>query len=80
MSNLDAFRQEMDTARAEYEVLLLDGAKHGFSNPQADENAEKYGGKESYQNLAVHFKLLGCVVVTYQFAEFSRSALDILKR
>ncbi len=52
MSNLDAFRQEMDTARAEYEVLLLDGAKHGFSNPQADENAEKYGIDLGYQQQA----------------------------
>ena len=50
------------------------------SHKQNRESAEKYGGKESYQNLAVHFKLLGRVVVTYQFAEFSRSALDILKR
>ncbi len=42
-NDLEAFRQEMDTARADYEVLLLDGAKHGFSNPEADVNAEKYG-------------------------------------
>ncbi len=42
MDDLEAFRQEMDTAQADYEVLLLDGAKHGFSNPAADVNAEKY--------------------------------------
>ena len=42
-NDLEAFRQEMDTARADYEVLLLDGAKHGFTNPEADVNAEKYG-------------------------------------
>ena len=41
--DLAAFRQEMDTAKADYEVLQLDGAKHGFTNPEADVNAEKYG-------------------------------------
>jgi dienelactone hydrolase len=49
MDDLDAFRQEMDAAQADYEVLLLDGAKHGFSNPQADVNAEKYGIDLGYQ-------------------------------
>ena len=43
MDDLEAFKQEMETAQADYEVLLLDGARHGFSNPQADVNAEKYG-------------------------------------
>jgi len=43
MEDLDGFKQEMEAAQADYEVLLLDGAKHGFSNPQADVNAEKYG-------------------------------------
>ncbi len=42
-ADLEAFKQEMDAAQADYEVLLLDGAKHGFSNPEADVNAEKYG-------------------------------------
>ena len=41
--DLAGFKQEMDAAQADYEVLLLDGAKHGFSNPAADVNAEKYG-------------------------------------
>ena len=49
MEELSAFRQEMDQAQADYEVLLLDGAKHGFSNPQADSNAEKYGIDLGYQ-------------------------------
>jgi dienelactone hydrolase len=49
MDDLDGFRQEMDAAQADYEVLLLDGAKHGFSNPQADVNAEKYGIDLGYQ-------------------------------
>ncbi len=41
--DLESFKREMDAARADYEVLLLDGARHGFSNPEADVNAEKYG-------------------------------------
>ncbi len=52
MDDLEAFRQEMDAAQADYEVLLLDGAKHGFSNPQADVNAEKYGIDLGYQQQA----------------------------
>ena len=52
MDDLSAFKQEMDQAQADYEVLLLDGAKHGFSNPQADINAEKYGLDLGYQQQA----------------------------
>jgi dienelactone hydrolase len=52
MDDLSAFKQEMDQAQADYEVLLLDGAKHGFSNPQADVNAEKYGIDLGYQQQA----------------------------
>ncbi len=52
MTDLDAFKQEMDAADADYEVMLLEGAKHGFSNPQADVNAEKYGLDLGYQQQA----------------------------
>ncbi len=52
MDDLDAFKQEMDQAQADYEVLLLEGAKHAFSNPQADDNAEKYGIDLGYQQRA----------------------------
>jgi dienelactone hydrolase len=52
MDELDGFRQEMDLAQADYEVLVLEGAKHGFSNPQADVNAEKYGIDLGYQQQA----------------------------
>ena len=52
MQDLDGFRQEMDQAQADYEVLLLEDAKHGFSNPQADTNAEKYGIDLGYQQQA----------------------------
>ncbi len=52
MDDLEAFRQEMDTARADYEVLLLDGAKHGFTSEEASENARKYGLDIGYQKEA----------------------------
>ena len=52
MDDLSAFKQEMNEAQADYEVLLLDGAKHGFSNPDADANAEKYGIDLGYQQQA----------------------------
>ncbi len=52
MDDLEGFKQEMDAARANYEVLLLEDAKHGFSNSQADVNAEKYGIDVGYQQQA----------------------------
>ena len=52
LDDLEGFKQEMDTAEADYQVLLLEGAKHGFSNPQADINAEKYGIDLGYQQQA----------------------------
>lgn len=52
MEDLEGFKQEMETAKADYEVLLLADAKHGFSNPEADVNAEKYGVDLGYQQAA----------------------------
>ncbi len=52
MDDLEGFKQEMETAQADYEVLLLADAKHGFSNAQADVNAEKYGIDLGYQQSA----------------------------
>lgn len=52
MDDLSAFEEEMQQANADFEVLLLEGAKHGFSNPQADTNAEKYGLDLGYQRQA----------------------------
>ena len=31
-----AFKQEMDAAGASYEFVSIEGAKHGFTNPDAD--------------------------------------------
>lgn len=52
MHDLAGFEEEMKAARADFEVMLLPGAKHGFSNPDADTNAEKYGLDLGYQQQA----------------------------
>jgi len=39
---VDAFKKEMDAAGAVYEVVEYPGALHGFTNPAATENGEKY--------------------------------------
>lgn len=52
MADLENFKNEMNAAQADYEVLLLDGAKHGFSNPQASVNGEKYGLDLAYSQAA----------------------------
>jgi dienelactone hydrolase len=52
MADLESFKQEMKQAQADCEVLLLADAKHGFSNPQASVNAEKYGIDIGYQRQA----------------------------
>jgi len=52
MEDLEGFKQEMEAAKADYEVLLLADAKHGFSNPQADLNAKQYGIDLGYQQSA----------------------------
>ena len=39
---IDAFKREMDIARADYRFIALEGARHGFTNPAADESNEKW--------------------------------------
>ncbi len=52
MDDLAGFKIEMDTAQADYETIVYDGAKHGFTNPQADINAQKYSLDLGYQAAA----------------------------
>ncbi|HEY3700248.1 MAG TPA: dienelactone hydrolase family protein [Spongiibacteraceae bacterium] len=40
--DISAFKKEMDAAGAKYKVDNYAGAKHGFTNPEADELAKKY--------------------------------------
>ena len=37
-----AFRKEMDSAKANYRVVTYPGAKHAFTNPEADELGKKF--------------------------------------
>lgn len=37
---LEAFRQEMEKAGAEYEIIVYEGAEHSFTNPAADRFSE----------------------------------------
>jgi dienelactone hydrolase len=47
-----AFIAEMESAGADYDLVRLPGALHGFSNPQATINGEKYGFPLKYNALA----------------------------
>ncbi len=42
-ADVTAFEQEMRDAKADYRLVQYPGAKHGFTNPEADENGTKYG-------------------------------------
>lgn len=41
--DLTAFREEMETAGADYRIVTYPGAMHSFTNPDADRNAERFG-------------------------------------
>ena len=43
MDDVAAFRNEMDAANADYEVIVHPGAMHGFSSREADENGRRFG-------------------------------------
>lgn len=47
-----AFKQEMEAAGANYEFISYPGALHGFTNPAADENGEKFGLPLAYDKQA----------------------------
>ena len=49
MDDVASFKQEMDQAQADYEVLVHADAQHGFTNPEADENCKKFGVPLGYQ-------------------------------
>jgi dienelactone hydrolase len=42
-AQVSAFKQEMDAAKADYRFVAYPGALHGFTNPDADANAKRYG-------------------------------------
>ncbi|MFW1910887.1 dienelactone hydrolase family protein [Acinetobacter ursingii] len=43
LDDVAKFKAEMDHADVNYEVIILENAKHGFSNPLADERAKVNG-------------------------------------
>lgn len=62
---IDAFKQDMKAIGADYEFVNLPAAKHGFSNPEADNFAKKFGmplkyderaDKESWEKTQAFFK------------------------
>lgn len=51
--NVSAFKAEMDKAGADYRFVSLEGAKHGFSNPDADRLSHgEHGGPDIGYNQA----------------------------
>ena len=52
MDAIEGFKKEMDAADVDYTIDVYDGAKHGFTNPQADERAAKNGVDLGYNEIA----------------------------
>lgn len=48
MDDVAMFKQEMEDAKVDYEVIVYAGAQHGFTNQGADEDSKKYGIPEGY--------------------------------
>lgn len=56
-ANVAAFKTEMDEAGADYRFVSLEGAKHGFSNPDADRLGHgEHGGPDIGYNKAADEK------------------------
>ncbi|MCA9400712.1 MAG: dienelactone hydrolase family protein [Candidatus Omnitrophica bacterium] len=49
---IEDFKEEMDEAQVDYEFKSYEGAKHSFTNPQADQFAEKFGLPVGYSERA----------------------------
>jgi dienelactone hydrolase len=45
---IEAFKQEMKTAGADFQFISYPGALHSFTNPEADENAKKFNMPIAY--------------------------------
>ena len=55
--NVSTFKAEMDKAGADYKFVSLEGAKHGFSNPDADRLSHgEHGGPDIGYNKAADEK------------------------
>lgn len=64
LEDVASFREEMHAAKVAHEVIIFEDAKHGFSNPLADERAAANGVDLGYhpeaeaQSLAAMYELL----------------------
>lgn len=64
LDNVAQFEQEMLAAEVKHQVIVLEGAKHGFSNPLADERAKAngvdlgYSAEAEQQSLSAMYDLL----------------------
>ena len=50
--DVQGFKSEMDAAGADYRVIAYEGAMHGFTSREADENGRKYGIPLGYNETA----------------------------
>lgn len=48
LEDVAQFKEEMFAAKVNHEVIIYEGAKHGFTNPQADERAKANGVDLAY--------------------------------
>ncbi|BCT87657.1 dienelactone hydrolase family protein [Acinetobacter variabilis] len=64
LDDVASFKEEMQAAKVEHNVIVFENAKHGFSNPLADERAKANGVDLGYnpeaekQSLAAMYELL----------------------
>lgn len=64
LDDVAGFREEMHAAKVEHEVIVFENAKHGFSNPLADERAKAngvdlgYNAEAEQKGLAAMYALL----------------------
>lgn len=64
LDDVASFREEMHAAKVNHDVIVFEGAKHGFSNPLADERAKANGVDLGYNpqaeqdSLAAMYELL----------------------
>ena len=64
LDDVARFREEMYAAKVDHDVIVFEGAKHGFSNPLADERAKANGVDLGYNpqaeqdSLAAMYELL----------------------
>ncbi len=47
-AQIDAFKAEMDEAQVDYQVMVYEGAKHSFTNPDADTYGEEFNLPMAY--------------------------------